>query len=285
MVRRTPIALTLILALAAIPMFSGCGDSSSSTPPSVRHLIIYQPQGVWRGILIVNGIPVQLLNNPQGGPVSITEWVQSGANEVAIIAQCDDFTQVPFQFQVFSYTMADASDAKPLGNPVGIAPPAGGSAESAAAVASFQAPPRDPWPWEKATVLTGPPSDQDTIEINAVFKQFCDAFTNKNVDSVLNVLSTGTSIKHRTLGITQEQARNNDAEMLKKIFAESGGVYTIKPELAQLRPFARGVMISPQQIDGSMHLLTIENKVDVAKSNVFDFMTLCKIDGKWVRVN
>lgn len=281
MARRFKTPIALILAVIAL-QFSGCGGSSSPpAPPSVRHFVLYQANG-WKGVLVVNGIPVDLMVSPQGG-IPITEWTQTGANEVAVLVQSDESTRDPFQFQVFAGTAVDGSDMKALGPPVAIAVPVGPDNTTTGAT-TFQAPPRADWPWQRATIVSEP-TPQDAQEITTIFQRFCNAFTNKNIDEVLSVLSTSSAIKSRALGITEEKARQNDTELLQKIFATSGNVYVIKAENAQMRNFGRGVIIFPKALDGSMHLLHIEDKTDPKKSYIFDFISLCKIDGKWVRVN
>lgn len=283
MVRHSITGIASVLLLVALgAQISGCGKGKETvpTPPAVRHVLLYKAGG-WKGVLAVNGIPVDLIMSPEGA-IPITEWTQTGQNELAIVAQKEADTKEPFQFQVCTATSPDMKDIKPDSAPVAIPVPTDGPA--AIGSAAFQAPPRDEWPWQKAVALENITPD-DQKEIQDVFMRFCLAFQNRNVDDVLNVITVGSKIKAQALGITYEQARANDRAMLEKIFANATNINIINPNDAQVRPFARGVMVFPVNLDGSMHLVNIDDKNDPNNSYIFDFLTLCKIDGKWVRVN
>jgi hypothetical protein len=233
-------------------------------------------------VLVVNGIPVDLILSPSGG-IPITEWTQSGENEVEVVVQSQPDTREPFQFQVCSATTPDGKDIKPEANPVQIpVPPPPHDTTKGTTV--FQAAPRDPWVWQNAAIIDQL-TEQDQQEINNIFLRFCNAFLKKDVNEVLAVTETGSTIKARALGLTVEQARTNDRNVLEQIFANAANIHVINPSAAQVRPFRRGVMIFPTQLDGSMHLVYIDTNTEPKQNYIFDFLTLCKIDGKWVRVN
>lgn len=280
MALRTQTTAILLALLTGMGHLSGCGDAPPPPPPAVKHMVLFQAPG-WKGVAVVNGIPIGLIGGGQGG-IPITEWTQTGNNEVAVVVQNDPNVIEPFQFQMATYSAQDASDIKALTQAVVVSPPPEGQA--GAGMVSFQAPPREDWPWQRAMPVAEL-TDQDQREIQVVFDRYCNAYKTRNVEELLNVMSTRAAIKGRAIGLKPEDARRNDATELQRLLAAHNEVFVIESTQALVRPFGKGVIIYPMTLDGSLHLIYINNKINPNESFAIDSFTLCKIDGQWVQVN
>lgn len=246
----------------------------------LKYALIYKAPG-WAGIAVMNGIPVTLFGGMDGA-IPVTEWTQNGDNEVWVVAQAAEGTKDPMQFQIASSVSDNYSNLRPEAPP-GTIPVPDKTGLMRAAV-HFKSNNTAEFVWQKAATVD-PLSTEDQKAITDYCEKFLQAFRDKNRDAVLELSTTVSSIKAKSMGISMDQAKANDSKLLDDVFANAADIKVIDKTGIQVRTLPRGVIVFPSKVDGVTHLVSITDKTDPKRSLNFDAVVLCKIDGQWIRVN